>query len=243
MDLSSPVPASTEPGEPLPDAIWLQPVPDGDAVPATADPAERALQRESIRLAFVAALQQLPPRQRAVLILREVLCWHATEVAGLLDTTVASVNSALQRARATMAASGAAASGQAPAAVDGNERVLLARYVEAFESYDIDSLVALLHEEASMSMPPLAMWLSGPADMRRWYLGWGLGCRGSRLLPIAANGSPAFAQYRASGPGGRHEPWSLQVLELSGGRIRHIHHFLDTSLFRRFGLPEHPDQR
>ena len=242
MDLSAPVPATTVPGEPLPEQTWIQPIPDGDVAPADGDPAERAVQQETIRLALVAALQHLPPRQRAVLILREVLCWQASEVAELLDTTVVSVNSALQRARATLAgrqrdgedAGGAASMGEA-------DKALLTRYVEAFEAYDIDRLVTLLHEDASISMPPLALWLRGRADLRGWYLGTGIGCRGSRLVPVEANGSPAFGQYRASGPGGRHEPWSIQVLELSGGRIAHVHHFLDTSLFARFGLPTYLD--
>jgi len=240
MDLSAPVPSSTQPGEALPESIWVQPVPDGDIAAAKGDPAERAVLRDSIRLAFVAALQRLPARQRAVLILREVLCWQAAEVAELLDTTVVSVNSALQRARATLAGASLTEAG-ASAEMDEQTQTLLARYVQAFERYDIDALVSLLHEDASLSMPPLALWLRGREDLRGWYLGIGSGCRGSRLVPTVANGSPAFGQYRASGPGGRHEPWSLQVLELSAGRIVHVHHFLDTALFARFGLPARLD--
>lgn len=239
MDLSTPVPAHTAPGEALPEQTWIQPIPDGDVVPAGGDPAQRAVVQDSIRLAFVAALQHLPPRQRAVLILREVLCWQAAEVAELLDTTVVSVNSALQRARSTLAASNLT-DGDRSQPMDGADRALLARYVAAFERYDIDSLVSLLHEDASISMPPLALWLQGRADLRGWYLGHGIGCRGSRLVPTVANGLPAFGQYRASGPGGRHEPWSLQVLEISAGRISHVHHFLDSAMFARFGLPTHP---
>ena len=231
MDLSSPVSSSTPPGEQLPEATWIGPLPDGDVA---GDPANRAVAREGVRLAFVAALQHLPARQRAVLILREVLAWQAAEVAELLDTTVASVNSALQRARATLASANLA---DAPGPVGDADQALLVRYVEAFETYDIDQLVALLHEDASISMPPYSMWLRGVADLRGWYLGYGIGCKGSRMVPITANGSPAFGQYRPSGPGGRHEPWSIQVLELSAGRVAHIHHFLDTALFARFGLP------
>jgi RNA polymerase sigma-70 factor (ECF subfamily) len=238
MDLSAPVAATTVPGDPLPEDTWIQPIPDGDVAPADGDPGERAVFKDSIRLAFVAALQHLPPRQRAVLILREVLCWQAAEVAELLDTTVVSVNSALQRARATLAAGNLDEETQS-AQLDEAERALLARYVDAFERYDIETLVSLLHEDASISMPPLALWLRGRDDLRDWYLGTGIGCRGSRLVPVSANGSPAFGQYRPSSHAGRYEPWSLQVVEMSAGRIVHVHHFLDTTLFTRFGLPDH----
>jgi RNA polymerase sigma-70 factor (ECF subfamily) len=236
MDLSSPVPSTSPVGEPLPESVWVEPAPDGAVVPAASDPAERAVLHDSIRLAFVSALQNLPPRQRAVLILREVLCWQATEVAELLDSTVASVNSALQRARATLAVS--ATADPTPAdSLDSRERELLAKYVDAFERYDIDTLVTLLHEDASISMPPLALWLRGRDDLYGWYLGTGIGCKGSRLLPTVANGCPAFGQYRRNHEGAGHVPWSLQVIEIVDGRIAHVHHFLDTSLFARFGLP------
>jgi RNA polymerase sigma-70 factor (ECF subfamily) len=235
MDLSSPVPATTEPGAVLPDGAWLEPAPTAAVVPADADPAQRAVLADSVRLAFLAALQTLPPRQRAVLILREVLCWQAAEVAVLLDTTVAAVNSAVQRARATLATHDFEA--RSPGPVAEHDRELLARYVSAFEAYDIPALVRLLREDASISMPPIVMWLRGRDDLRDWYLGTGIGCRGSRLLPSHANGLPAYGQYRRD-PQGGHTPWSLQVLEVRDGRIAHIHHFLDTSLFRRFELPE-----
>ncbi len=236
MDLSTPVPAQTVPGDPLPEATWIQPIPDADVVSPDGDPGERAVQQETIRLAFVAALQHLPPRQRAVLILREVLCWQAAEVGELLETSVASVNSALQRARATLAAAGVTEGGTG-STVDGADKELLARYVDAFERYDIDALVTLLHEDARQSMPPLALWLQGRDHIRGWLLGHGIGCRGSRLVPTVANSCPAFGQYRPS-PGGGHEAWALQVLEIEGGRIVHMHAFLDTPrLFPRFGLP------
>ena len=235
MDLSMPVPATTAPGEPLPDSVWIEPVPDPDVTPLDGDPAQRAVFQDTIRLAFVAALQTLPARQRAVLILREVLCWQAAEVAELLETSVASVNSALQRARATLGAR-RLDDEQRTQPLSDADRALLARYVEAFEAYDIRSLVKLLHEDASISMPPLALWLKGRADLAGWYLGYGKGCQGSRLVPVVANGCPAFGQYRVS-PGGGHQPWSLQVVEIRDGGIAHIHHFLDTSLFARFGLP------
>ncbi len=239
MDLSSPVPSTTPPPETLADHVWVEPVADRDVMPPGADPAEQAVIRDTVRLAFVAALQLLPPRQRAVLILREVLCWSAVDVADLLDTTVASVNSALQRARATLAER-RAEPGDGRRDLGEAERDLLARYVEAFERYDIQRLVGLLHEDASISMPPYSMWLRGTENLQGWYLGYGIGCKGSRLIPLEVSGSPAFAQYRPGGAGGRHEPWSIQVLEIRDGLIAHIHHFLDTRLFERFGLPAHP---
>jgi RNA polymerase sigma-70 factor (ECF subfamily) len=211
-------------------------MPDGRVLAEEEDPEEQAIQRETLRLAFVAALQHLPARQRAVLILREVLRWKASEVAELLDTSVASVNSALQRARATIAAAGATAE-SAAAPLDQADRALLARYVDAFEHYDIDALVALLHEDAMLSMPPYEMWLRGAEQLREWYLGTGIGCKGSRLVAISANGSSAFAQYRAA-PDGGHAAWALQILDLSDGRITAINSFLDTErMFPLFGLP------
>lgn len=235
MDLGAPQTGELSAGERLPENTWILPIPDGRILDV-ADPAEVAVERESIRLAFVAALQHLPPRQRAVLILREVLHWKADEVAELLDTTVASVNSALQRARATLSASGlTSADALEPA---DEERALLARYVEAFERYDLDALTALLQKDATWSMPPYPMWLQTHEDIVAWCLGPGIGCRGSRLIPTVANGMPAFGRYRPSGPGGAFEPWSLQVLEITDGRISGISFFLDTDrLFPLFGLP------
>jgi RNA polymerase sigma-70 factor, ECF subfamily len=236
MDLSEPRPASTPLGNPLPETTWIQPIPDDRVVAQEGDPAELAVVRESIRLAFVAALQHLPPKQRAVLVLREVLRWKADEVAELLETTVASVNSALQRARATLAAVPADDT-ETHRPMDDEQRVLLSRYVEAFESYDLDALTSLLREDATWSMPPYELWLRTHADIRRWCLGPGIGCRGSHLVPTVANGAPAFGQYKPARDGG-FEPWSLQVLEISGGGIAGISFFLDTeSIFPLFGLP------
>jgi len=241
MDLGPAVSADTALGAALPEVTWIEPIPDGRVVPETGDPAALAEMRESIRLAFVAALQHLPARQRAVLILREVLQWQATEVAELLETSVASVNSALQRARATIAAKDVAASDAPVEPMDDDQRALLARYVDAFERYDMDSLTALLHEDATWNMPPYELWLQTHLDIRKWCLGPGIGCRGSRLIPTVANGSPAFGQYKPSPDGGL-EPWSLQVLELSDGRISGITFFLDTgALFPLFGLPARLD--
>jgi RNA polymerase sigma-70 factor (ECF subfamily) len=236
IDLSPAGTAETPLGEMLPEATWLLPIPDGRVLPAAGDPAELAVERESIRLAFVAALHYLPPRQRAVLILREVLDWKASEVAELLETTVASVNSALQRARATLATHRVPDSD--PTAVEGErQQALLGRYVAAFERYDLDALTALLQEDATWSMPPFALWLQSHGDIRRFCLGPGIACRGSRLLPTLANGSPAFGQYKPDEAGG-YAPWALQVLDLQDGRIGGVTFFLDTTrLFPLFGLP------
>ncbi|MDQ4095719.1 MAG: sigma-70 family RNA polymerase sigma factor [Actinomycetota bacterium] len=236
MDLGPAQPADpANLGDPLPEVTWIEPIPDGRAVPEAADPAEVAEARETIRLAFVAALQHLPPRQRAVLILREVLRWKASEVAELLDMSVPSVNSALQRARATIGE--VRSTGPSDRAMDDKSQALLARYVEAFERYDMDSLTSLLHEDATWNMPPYPLWLQTHEDIVAWCLGPGIGCDGSRLVPVDANGSPAFAQYKPS-PDGGFEAWSLQVLEISGDRIAGITFFLDTQRFYpMFGLP------
>ena len=221
----------------LPEVMWIEPVPDSRVLTA-GDPAEAVVARETVRLAFVAALQHLPPRQRAVLILCEVLRWKASEVAELLDTSVASVNSALQRARATLEARNVTATTTAPA-VEEADAGLLARYVDAFERYDIDALTALIHEDATQSMPPYDLWLSGRDDIFRWWVGPGAGCRGSRVIPTtAANGSPAFGQYKPSTTGDGYEPWALQVIEVAEGRIVEFTFFLDTErVFPLFGLP------
>jgi len=237
MDLAPAKSADVPLPEPLPETTWVVPIPDGRVVATDGDPAELVESRETVRLAFVAALQHLPPRQRAVLILREVLRWKASEVAELLETTVASVNSALQRARSTLDAIDIDDTDTLEA-MDEQQRSLLARYVDAFERYDMDSLTSLLHEDATWSMPPYEMWLQSHDDVRRWCLGPGIGCRGSRLVPTEANGSPAFGQYKPRGSDGSLEPWSLQVLELSHGGIAGISFFLDTErLFPLFGLP------
>jgi len=236
MDLVSSSSGDSEAGPRLPESKWIQPIPDGRAVQPTEDPAELTATRETIRVAFIAALQHLPGRQRAVLILREVLRWKASEVAELLDTSVVSVNSALQRARSTLAASNVAES-DVLMPEDDEQRELLARYVDAFERFDIDSLVALLHEDATMSMPPYELWLEGAGELRKWLLGAGSGCRGSRFEPVVANGSPAFAQWRAGGPDGGFDAWAIHVLRVSDGRISGIDFFVDPDLFPLFGLP------
>jgi RNA polymerase sigma-70 factor (ECF subfamily) len=219
---------------------WIEPIPDSMIAPE-GDPADVAVARESVRLALVAALQRLPARQRAALILREVLRWEASEVAELLGTSVASVNSALQRARATLAQSNVSPTGPAHSLSDP-DRALLERYVAAFQRYDFEGLTSLIREDATQSMPPFDLWLHGRDDIFAWWLGPGISCRGSRVIPtIGANGSPAFGQYKPS-PAGGYEPWALQVLELSGGRIGELTFFLDTArLFPLFGLPPRLD--
>ncbi len=220
------------------EVTWLEPIPLHLIAPDR-DPADVAVANESIRLAFVAALQHLPARQRAVLILRQVLDWQATEVAELLDTSVASVNSALQRARVTMAKSNAGSEDRAQP-LSQADREMLERYVSAFEAYDVDALTSLIREDARQSMPPFDMWLSGRDDILAWWYGPGIGCKDSRMIStISANGMPTFGQYKPS-PNGGHDPWALQVLDLSGGRIGEFTFFLDTAkLFPLFGLPLH----
>jgi RNA polymerase sigma-70 factor, ECF subfamily len=224
----------------LPESAWVEPVPDARVVATAADPADVAVARESIRLAFVAALQNLPPRQRAVLILREVLHWKAEEVAQLLETTVASVNSALQRARATLG-SRDLDEGTTVSELNDEQRALLDRYVTAFERYDMDALTSLLREDAEWSMPPYELWLQTHDDIVKWCLGPGSACRDSRLIPTVANGMPAYGQYKPD-PVGGWAPWSLQVLDVDGGKIGAITFFLDTArFFPLFGLPPHLD--
>jgi RNA polymerase sigma-70 factor (ECF subfamily) len=221
----------------LPEVTWIEPIPDTSIAP-DGDPATVAESRETIRLAFVAALQHLPPRQRAVLILCEVLRWKAAEVGELLDTSVASVNSALQRARATLDQTDVMSAGSTKPLSDA-DRDLLARYVEAFQAYDMEKLTSLIHEDATQSMPPYDMWLRGRDDIFAWWMGPGIGCKGSRVIPTtAANGSPAFGQYKPSETGSGYDPWALQVLELENGGIAELTFFLGTeSLFPLFGLP------
>ena len=222
----------------LPEVTWLEPIPDRLVVAETGDPAEATVVRDSVRLAFVAALQHLPPRQRAALILCEVLQWQASEVAELLETTTASINSALQRARATLQA----AKPTSDAVLTAGERELLARYVKAFEAYDINALTALIHEDAKQSMPPYDLWLSGRDDVFAWWFGPGIGCKGSRVIAAeSANGLPAFGQYKPS-PDGGYTAWALQVVELREGVVGEITFFLNTkTLFPLFGLPDRLD--
>lgn len=240
MDLGPASPGDAVLGPARAERTWVGPIPDRRALPADGDPADVAIARESIRFAFVAALQLLPPRQRVVLILRDVLRWSATDVADLLETSVVSVRSALQRARSTLAASGITGpeARRPAAAMDGELQALLERYVDAIERWDIEALVALLHDDATLAMPPHELWLQGPGAIRQW-----LQRRHPvlRTLPTAANGSPAIGVYQANHPDGPFEPFHLQLLEVSAGRITALHAFLDPSLFPLFDLPARPD--
>jgi RNA polymerase sigma-70 factor, ECF subfamily len=222
----------------LPEATWVQPIPDALVAPADGDPAEIAVARDTVRLALVAALQHLPARQRAVLILCEVLRWKAQEVAELLETSVASVNSALQRARATLETANVDAVSTRELAAE--DKQLLQRYVDAFQRYDMSALTSLIQEDATQSMPPFDLWLRGRDDIFAWWFGPGIGCQGSRVIAVGdANGAPAFGQYKPAENGNGYEPWALQVLELSDdGRIAELTFFLETeTLFPLFGLP------
>jgi RNA polymerase sigma-70 factor (ECF subfamily) len=230
MDLQGPSTADDRHLATLPESAWLQPMPDGRVLRSEGDPAELAIERDSVRLAFVAALQHLPARQRAVLLLRDVLRWRASEVAELLETSEAAVNSALQRARATLAE---VDFGRAEEPVGEEERVLLARYVEAFERYDVDALVALMHEDARMAMPPFALWIRGATEIGRWFLGTGAECRGSVLVPVDVNGAHGFAQYRHGGS----VPWAIQLPTFRAGKLASIDLFIGEEHFLRFGLP------
>jgi RNA polymerase sigma-70 factor (ECF subfamily) len=221
-------------GDQLPEHMYVQPISDERVIDLEGDPADVTAARESIRLAFVAALQHLPPRQRSVLILREVLQWQASEVAELLGTTVASVNSALQRARATLAAM----PGEVlDPTIDPEQKALLARYVDAFERYDIQALVGLLRDDVVLSMPPWDVWLQGPQELADWFLGEGIVCKDGRLLPVNVNGTAGFGNYHLVRPG-LWEPWAIQVIEVAGGRIVGHHNFLYPDLFADFGLPD-----
>lgn len=234
MDLGPSTPtAQAILGAPHPEHTWVQPIADERVLDLDGDPADVASARESIRLAFVAALQHLPARQRSVLILCEVLRWQASEVAELLDTSVASVNSALQRARATLSNLPAES---LDSTVDAEQQALLARYVDAFERYDIPELVTLLRDDVILSMPPFDLWLEGPDDVAAWFLGEGKVCENGRLLPVSVNGTAGFGNYHFVGPG-LWEPFAIQVIDVAGGKIVGHHNFLYPELFAEFGLP------
>ena len=235
MSLGPPSPGDGDLGTPLVESAWVSPIPDGRTTPPDADPADSVAARDSIRLAFIAALQHLRPKPRAVLLLRDVLGWHADEVAEALGTTVTAVHSMLRRARRVLAQRDT--SQDNGAALGESEWKLVARYVDAFQRFDIDALVALLRDDATLSMPPVPGWLRGRKAIARFWRGSGSECRGSRLLPTRANGFPAFGSYRPA-PGGDYEPLAIQVLEIADGRITGVHAFIDPGLFPLFELPE-----
>jgi RNA polymerase sigma-70 factor (ECF subfamily) len=237
MDLSSPSTADTPVGATLPESEWVLPVPDERVLATDGDPAEVAEARETIRLAFIAALQHLPPRQRAVLLLRDVVRWHATEVAEFLDTSDASVNSALQRARSTIASTNIRETDPVQP-MDDEQQDLLDRYLDAFERYDMDSLTSLIHEDATQSMPPFELWLRGREQILTFWQGQGAGCEGSRLVPTVANGRPAFGQYKPAPDGNGHHAWALQILDIADGELVELSFFLDVeTIFPLFDLP------
>jgi RNA polymerase sigma-70 factor, ECF subfamily len=236
MDVAPVATGELRRGDPRSEATWIQPAPDRLILPPDGDPAERVVSRESVRLAFIAALQHLAPRQRAVLILRDVLRWRATEVAVLLETSADAINSALRRARAALAAIDRDFAPSQPVAAD---RELLAAYIDAFERHDVDALVGLLRDDAILEMPPFELWMQGPDDIRRWLLA--VDAFGQELLtPVDANGSPAVAVYRPRTPGEQPTAFSIQVLDIVAGRISAIHVFLNPALFELFGLPTDP---
>jgi RNA polymerase sigma-70 factor, ECF subfamily len=218
---------------------WLEPLPDATEDPA--DPSVIVGSRESVRLAFIAALQHLSPRQRAVLVLRDVLQWKAAEVADAIGTTTAAVNSLLQRARAQLDAVGPSEETTRPAPESPETQDLLARYIAAFEKYDIDALVEMFTQEAIWEMPPFIGWYQGgraigdlihyncpadkPGDMK--------------LVPLTSNGQPAAAMYMLDPSTGRHLPFQFHVLDVTGDGVAHVVAFLDTTIFAKFGLPEY----
>jgi RNA polymerase sigma-70 factor, ECF subfamily len=244
MDLGPSRPAAgSTPGDPLPEHAWVQPVADERVIDVDGDPADVAAARETVRLAFVAALQHLPPRQRAALILCEVLKWSAAETAELLETSVAAINSALQRARATLAEvhrDPVAGDPRLDPIDDPDHQALLARYVDAFERYDMDALVLLLRDDAVLSMPPFPLWLTSASDVVSWMSNQGIGCRGSKLIPMTVNGTAGFASYKPSDDDpGRLDPWAIQVIEVRDGAISAHHNFIGPELFAEHGLPDH----
>jgi RNA polymerase sigma-70 factor, ECF subfamily len=222
--LGGPSETGGQPLEKRDEVPWLEPLPDND-------PAAIVTSRESTRLAFVAALQHLPPRQRAVLILRDVLAWRAAEVAELLDTTTAAVNSALQRARAQLGEV-APEPDEVVEPATADERALLARYVAAFERKDIDAIVALLAEDAVWEMPPYSTWFLGREQVSRHLTDQCPGGPGDfTLAPTRANGQPALGMYLGG------EPFCLQVFTVRGPVFSHVVSFFDLRLFETFGLP------
>jgi RNA polymerase sigma-70 factor, ECF subfamily len=219
-----------------PEETWIGPAPDALTLAFDGDPADGAVARESVRLAFIAALQHLAPRQRAVLILRDVLRWRAAEVAVLLETSADAVNSALRRARAAIEGIDRDSAASDPAVDD---RELLAAYIGAFERHDVEALVGLLREDAIVEMPPFDLWLRGRDDIRDWLIAVDA-MADHTLVPVRANGSPAAAVYRPAEPGGLPTAFAIHVLDVVAGRIGAIHSFIDSTLFGTFGLPDRP---
>jgi RNA polymerase sigma-70 factor (ECF subfamily) len=231
MDFSDPVDTVRVPTETLPLADWVWPVPDN-----AIDPVDVTIRKDTIRLAFIAALQTLPPRQRAVIILQDVYRWPASQTANVLGTSITAVNSALQRARLTL--SRANLKSEALNVIDGElNQGLIDRYVDAFERYDIDALLELFHEDGSISMPPFVMWISGLVNLATFYEITRSHCVGSRLLPTRVNGTVALAQYARDKLNERLVPWGIHVPEIRGNRIIHVHTFIDPALYTLLEMP------
>jgi len=237
VDLSGPAASIVAPRETLPDASWIWPAPD-----FAENPEDRIIRKDTLRLCFIALLQYLPPRQRAVLILKDVFEWPARQIAETMDMSPAAVNSALQRARETMERVKLRSDELSPMREEPDPE-LLSRYLEAFEAFDVDKLVALFHEEGCMSMPPFPMWVQGKENLHRFFTLTRWHCEGSRFIPVKVNGGyPAFAQYSPSSDGTVLTPWGIHVVELKGGKILHVQNFINAKLFLRFGLPEQLDR-
>lgn len=227
-------------GAPSTEVAWLEPLPDSD-LDTVADeapgPEARLSSRQAVRLAFVATLQQLPPRQRAALLLCDVLGWTAAEAAGLLGDSTASINSAIQRARETLDKRDPRQVAAAALPDGPKERDLLARYVRAWESHDADQFVALLKEDATVRMPPWSQWFIGRESVRAFFSKAWATCGGLRLVPISANGQSAFAAYERQGPGGAWAANAIHVLSVDAGGISAVTLFVEPRLFEHFGLP------
>ncbi|WP_019637728.1 sigma-70 family RNA polymerase sigma factor [Paenibacillus fonticola] len=234
VDLSDPAVSIIEPRETLPDSSWIWLAPDFGE-----NPEDVLIRKDTLQICFIALLQTLPPRQRAVLILKDVFDWSSKQIAETLGMSPAAVNSALQRARETMR--GTRLRSDELSRMDTEpDRELLSRYVDAFEQFDIDALVALFHEEGCLSMPPFAMWVRGKDDLFKFFSLTRWHCEGSRFLPVRVNGGyPAIAQYAPS-PEAPNVliPWGIHVIEVKDRKILHVQNFINTKLFSRFGLPE-----
>lgn len=234
VDLSDPAVSITEPRETLPDSSWIWPAPGFGE-----NPEDALIRKDTLQLAFIALLQTLPPRQRVVFILKDVFDWSSKEIAEVLELSPAAVNSALQRARETMKRTELRS--DVPNQMDAEpDRELLSRYIQAFEQFDVDALVALFHEEGCMSMPPFTMWVRGKDNLFKFFSLTRPHCEGSRFLPVTINGGyPALAQYMPSPEAASVLiPWGIHVVEIKDQKIRHVQNFINTKLFLRFGLPE-----
>lgn len=237
IDLSDPAASIIEPREMLPDSSWVWPAPDGGATPE-----DIVIRKDTLQLCFIALLQTLPLRQRAVLILKDIFEWPSKQIAETLGISAAAVNSALQRARESMRR--AELRSNEYNRMDAEPDLeLLSRYVEAFEKFDVHALVELFHEECCMSMPPFVMWVRGKSDLFQFFTLTRWHCEGSRFFPITVNGGyPAFAQYVPNDDGTALVPWGIHVVELKDKKVLHVQNFIHPPLFSRAGLPERIDR-